>query len=172
MLKESSGLGTSDIPKSRYFLFKTENFRENTRTLYICKCKNISNNHDSLCNSCNSMFNDTFIILNFKNKIASLCLNNFVSSENIFRLKCCIYTDGISKFKYSKKTIWPIYLVSFDIKYPDRYILNNFVLLGIFYGNQKPNIQLLLFETLRDVFNAGHLVFNLYECTFSLISCI
>ena len=84
----------------------------------------------------------------------------FVSSNNIFTIRTCLYTDGISKFKSSRKSIWPIYLVSTDISLKDRFRLENIILLGIYYGESKPQIQEFLKIVFEDIYHDKNLSFS------------
>ena len=100
--------------------------------------------------------------------VANLCLRTLVTSTNILRFKCCIYTDGISKFRHSKRSVWPLYLVSTDIMYSERYKLKNIILLGIYYGEIKPDIQLFLEEIFQQFLQNGSLIFDFYGLKFSI----
>ncbi|CAF1090034.1 unnamed protein product [Brachionus calyciflorus] len=48
-------------------------------------------------------------------------------------------TDGISPFKSSKTSIWPVYLVINEINLNDRFKFSNMILAGLWHGSQKPD---------------------------------
>ena len=125
--------------------------------MFFCTCDTIFAKSQSICPKCNIKAHNSLIIPNFETKIIHLCLKTYVVSTNIFRLKVCIYSDGISKFKSSKKSIWPIYLVSVDLDFKNRFKLHNIILLGIYYGDKKPNLQLCLSKIFDQYYHSGDL---------------
>jgi hypothetical protein len=53
-------------------------------------------------------------------------------------------TDGISPFQSSTVTIWPIYLVINELPIHIRFKMENVILLGLWFGKQKPNMNSFL----------------------------
>ena len=54
------------------------------------------------------------------------------------------FTDGVDLFKKSKLSLWPLYLVSTDLNYSERYKLDNIIIVGIYYGKDTPPMQKIL----------------------------
>lgn len=54
------------------------------------------------------------------------------------------YTDGVKIFKKSKYEIWPIYLVINELPYSERMKISNLLLVSLWFGEKKPNIQYVL----------------------------
>ena len=166
LLKHSTNVLKDKIPKSRYFLFKIPELKRNTKSIFLCKCLKIFGNPNEYCNTCTQKYLDCFTILNFEASVANLCLKYFVTNNNVFRLKVCLYTDGISKFNKSNKSIWPIYLVSADLDLRLRYKIENIILLGIFYGINKPNIQFFLSKIFENLYKSSELYFSINGIVF------
>ena len=53
-------------------------------------------------------------------------------------------TDGISVFKSSNYSIWPIYLAINELPLDKRWNSNNTILAGLWLGHQKPDMLLFL----------------------------
>lgn len=54
------------------------------------------------------------------------------------------YTDGISIFKSSKFSIWPLFFVINELSYKERTKKDNIILPGLWFGKRKPNPNLFL----------------------------
>jgi len=54
------------------------------------------------------------------------------------------YSDGISIFRSSHFSIWPMYLVVNELPYRERVKKKNIILAGLFFGNSKPNPNFFL----------------------------
>ena len=80
---------------------------------------------------------------NFLEQSAEICKSFFNLSSGQFDCNFTLYTDGISIFEKSNLSIWPIYMVFNDIPYSFRYKLENIAIVGIYFGNVKPNMQIL-----------------------------
>ncbi|KAJ1520365.1 hypothetical protein ONE63_003500 [Megalurothrips usitatus] len=68
--------------------------------------------------------------------------NGFLANRNNFSF--FMYFDGISLFKSSTFSIWPVYLTINELKYKLRTQKENTVLAGIWFGKTKPNPNLFL----------------------------
>eukprot|EP00732_Lithocolla_globosa_P001596 Lithocolla_globosa_v1_NODE_817_length_3237_cov_73.340981.p1 type:complete len:998 gc:universal NODE_817_length_3237_cov_73.340981:3077-84(-) len=69
-------------------------------------------------------------------------------------------TDGVQLFKSSKWGIWPVHVVCYDQPPEIRYLPENMILVGIWFGTEKPCMNILL-EPLVDsfeCFNRGEVV--------------
>lgn len=68
--------------------------------------------------------------------------NGFLANRN--NLSFFMYFDGISLFKSSTFSIWPVYFTINELKYKLRTKKENTVLAGIWFGKSKPNPNLFL----------------------------
>lgn len=64
-------------------------------------------------------------------------------SSNI-RISLMWYTDGIQIFKSSKRSIWVLSLIILELPYEERYKLKNMLLVGLWFGEKKPQPNLFL----------------------------
>lgn len=60
------------------------------------------------------------------------------------RVTLTLNTDGVDVFKTSKNSLWPIQAVINEIDIKDRFKTKNIMLLGVYYYNKHPDMQLLL----------------------------
>lgn len=65
--------------------------------------------------------------------------NGFLN--NPYNISFSWYTDGIPVFKSSQISIWPIYLTINELPFKDRKKRQNLLLLGFWYGNEKPDMN-------------------------------
>lgn len=68
------------------------------------------------------------------------------------------YTDGIPIFKSSKISMWPVYLTINELPFKHRKKRQNTLLLGIWYGDQKPSMNTFIYQfrpQLEQIFNDG-----------------
>ncbi|KAL7292272.1 hypothetical protein TKK_0013884 [Trichogramma kaykai] len=63
----------------------------------------------------------------------------------------CLNTDGAPKYKCSKKSIWPLYLMINEL--PKQARLNNVVCSGLWFNKKKPNMSVFL-QKFVDMFNS------------------
>lgn len=67
------------------------------------------------------------------------------------------YTDGISIFKSTKFSVWPLFLVINELNYKERTKKENIILAGLWFGKSKPRPNLFMkpfkqfFETFKTV---------------------
>ena len=166
LLKYSTDLDKANIPSSRYILFDINGLKKNISSSFYCNCFKLFESSSIHCNICNHLASNCFLKFNLKECISKFCLKFLVTSDNSYRFRRCIYTDGISKCRHSKRSVWPVYLVSTDLPYSMRYKLENIVILGIYYGEIKPDIQLFLKEIFQEFFHSGNLFFYFLDLKF------
>ncbi|KAK3916377.1 Halomucin [Frankliniella fusca] len=68
--------------------------------------------------------------------------NGFLANPD--NISFFMYFDGVSLFKSSKFSIWPLYLSINELKFQDRVKKENVVLAGLWFGKSKPNPNLIL----------------------------
>ena len=95
-----------------------------------------------MCETCSSKPKNFFVQPNFVKKI--IYLEQKFSHINFKSMSYTIFADGISPFRKSKSTLWPIFLVSNELNYHQRYDIDNIIILGIYFGYLKPELQILL----------------------------
>lgn len=67
-------------------------------------------------------------------------------------------TDGVEVFKSSKNSLWPIQAVINELDLNDRFKTKNIMLLGVYYYNKHPDMQLFLKNMmieLKDLHSSG-----------------
>ncbi|CAF0919879.1 unnamed protein product [Brachionus calyciflorus] len=112
-------------------------------------CNDINNN----CPSCSKTFSK-FFHLNIKSQLESIlnCQKNRIdfslnSENNIYKkisyfhskfITLTINSDGISIFKSSRTTIWPVYLTINQIDKKERFKLKNVIIAGLWVSKEKP----------------------------------
>ncbi|XP_034245517.1 uncharacterized protein LOC117647730 [Thrips palmi] len=71
------------------------------------------------------------------------CTNSgFLANPN--NISFFTFFDGVSLFKKSSFSIWPLYLTINELKYSQRTRKENIILAGIWFGKSKPNPNLFL----------------------------
>lgn len=60
-------------------------------------------------------------------------------------------TDGVEVFKSSKKSLWPIQATINELNVIERFRTKNILLLGLYYHNNHPNMQLFLKKLVLDL---------------------
>jgi len=68
--------------------------------------------------------------------------NGFLANRN--NISFFMYFDGLSLFKSSSFSIWPVYLTINELSYKLRTRKENAILAGIWFGKKKPNPNLFL----------------------------
>ena len=66
------------------------------------------------------------------------------------------YTDGVQIFRSSKYNIWGFFLVILELPYKLRYEVENVLLIGLWFGEKKPNPNLFLTplkESLKSIYH-------------------
>lgn len=135
-----SGLNscTCDVnEKSNYFIeipleFQLKSFFN--RSGFYNKLRNII----SLRNNDENIFKDIYSGSIYKT-LSRMC--EFTSN---FYITFMWYTDGVQIFKSSKFSIWAFVLVILELSYEQRYKLENIILLGLWFGEKKPQPNLFL----------------------------
>lgn len=61
-----------------------------------------------------------------------------LSSENPTNVSFTWNTDGIPVFKSSKFSLWPLYLVINELPFKQRFLKENMILCGLWFGESKP----------------------------------
>ncbi|XP_026291272.2 uncharacterized protein LOC113215822 [Frankliniella occidentalis] len=78
-------------------------------------------------------------------------------NEADVKLSFMWYTDGVSIFKSSKYSVWPVFFVINELSYKDRTNKENIILAALWFGKSKPKPNLFLqpfqhiFQTFRTV---------------------
>ena len=62
-----------------------------------------------------------------------------------------INTDGVSLFKSSKSSVWPVYLEIANLPVHLRFRHDNTVICGLYVGERKPSMELLLKPVMRSI---------------------
>ena len=86
-------------------------------------------------------------------------LNNFVSD---FCISFMWYTDGVQIFRSSKFSIWAFILVILELPFEERYKLENIILVGLWFGEKKPQPNIFLepfLESFRNLYKNGIEIF-------------
>eukprot|EP00734_Pompholyxophrys_sp_LG126_P000381 Pompholyxophrys_sp_v1_NODE_149_length_1514_cov_98.132968.p1 type:complete len:367 gc:universal NODE_149_length_1514_cov_98.132968:336-1436(+) len=60
-------------------------------------------------------------------------------------------TDGVQLFKKSSYAFWPLFSVFYDLPPTERYKFKNIALAGMWFGNDKPNMNLFLKACIEDI---------------------
>ena len=129
-------ISNSDVPKQIYEQSKFIEFS-------FCNCFKEKSSDSPSCSICKESFSNYFSVNNFLEQSAEICKTFFNLTSGSFNCKFTLYTDGISIFDKSNLTIWPIYMAFNNIPYTFRYSLGNIAIVGIYYGNVKPDMQIL-----------------------------
>ena len=69
-----------------------------------------------------------------------------------------MFTDGVSLFKSSKVSLWPVYLVVNELSPYSRFLKKNMVLWGLWQGQGKPKMNTFFFpfvQDMRTLYNGG-----------------
>lgn len=71
------------------------------------------------------------------------------------------YTDGVPLFKSSKVSIWPLFLAINELPYSERFVQENLIFTGLWFGKSKPSMACFLkpfHDTLNTFFRSGFTV--------------
>lgn len=69
-----------------------------------------------------------------------------------------MFTDGVSLFKSSKVSLWPVYLVVNELSPYSRFLKKNMILWGLWQGQGKPKMNTFFFpfvKEMRTLYNEG-----------------
>ena len=141
-------------------------YSKNIVTYRICDCFLILNTLQSLCPKCNEKPQNYFVESDIKSKIAYL-EKKFVEKD-FTSMSWVIFSDGISPFRKSNKSLWPIFLVSMNLDFKERFEIDNILILGIFYGSKKPEIQILLKHVFSKFLTSGEIIIHSDNKAFNL----
>jgi hypothetical protein len=84
----------------------------------------------------------------YQNMISNDSSDGFLKGK---ALSFLVNTDGLSLCNNSKLTIWPVYLVINEIPIESRFLIDNVILAGLSAGEHKPNFNLLLQSTVKQL---------------------
>ena len=153
-------MGVDDVPRNASFL----SLDSSSKTFHFCRC-NFFKETSFQCQSCQQKSENFYHIPNFEANCMRIVSRNFYSGAS---LDVTIYTDGISTFKTSKYSIWPVYMVFNNMPMDQRFNLSNVLICGIWYGKSKPDMQILLklflhprLEKFNDIFTINSFTFRL-----------
>ena len=62
-----------------------------------------------------------------------------------------LFTDGVSLFKSSGVSLWPLYLLMNEIPRKQRFLRKNMILWGVWQGAGKPNMTVFLTPLVQDL---------------------
>lgn len=62
-----------------------------------------------------------------------------------------INTDGVKVYRTSKKDTWPVWAINASLPPNERYKLSNLMLLGIYFGEDKPSLSQYLEPILSNI---------------------
>uniref|UniRef100_A0A1X7UUJ2 Transposase domain-containing protein n=1 Tax=Amphimedon queenslandica TaxID=400682 RepID=A0A1X7UUJ2_AMPQE len=179
----------SKLPKSVYMLRKMfKSHHCTTVKKYFCsQCKKECNRSDSCsnddCNSC--LENDTFIKLDLQKQFKAILSRHWndinyikrdIADANISAATflnydkeyfCCpenvgviLNTDGISIFRSSKVSVWPIYLEVANFPPPIRFRIDNTIICGLWVGQSKPEMDIVMGPILKEIDELNMLGFS------------
>ena len=122
---------------------------KNIKSFYFCNCFLSFNSKSSHCDVCNSFPKKFFIAPDFTQKI--LYLKSKISGIDFKNAHHTIFSDGVSPLLKSKMVLWSIFKTRFNI--------DNIVLLGIYYGQTKPDLQILFELIIKPYLHDANLFF-------------
>jgi hypothetical protein len=62
-----------------------------------------------------------------------------------------INTDGISSYRHSKLSIWPVYLVINELPIEERFCIENVIVAGLSVGEAKPNVDIFFLPIVKEL---------------------
>ena len=71
------------------------------------------------------------------------------NNENIFTMT--LNSDGVCIFKKRTNDTWPIFLVFNELTVPDKYAIQNIILVGLWSGRSKINNHVVLNDTMKHI---------------------
>ena len=108
-------------------------------TFFLCWCPKHFKTKEFICQDCNQLPKNIFSVPDLSPQFDRIKQKTKEGSLNF-----AFFTDGVDIFKKSKFCLWPLYLVSTDLSYAERYKLKNIVIVGIYYGKTTPPMQKIL----------------------------
>ena len=153
------GSGFENLPSSIDPLVRLKD-NDTNNSKYFCACHNVFFDQSSFCNTCNSYPKNCLFI----NDAAKSFFEIYDRNENLksqnYPIDLAFHTDGISIFSKSSFSIWPFYFVFCDLPYNERYLLKNIIILGIWYGATKPQMNSVLKYLFDPYFRNNTVVFT------------
>ena len=137
MIKSNINL---EIPENHNKLVKNIS-NLSSKSFFLCNCQEVFENENDLCEKCNHNPINYFTLPDFTDQLERLS-KNVIFDANTFDF--AFFTDGVDIYRKSKYCLWPLYMVSTQLPYSQRYKLENIIILGIYYGQMQPDMQLLL----------------------------
>ncbi|MEN2498945.1 MAG: hypothetical protein MHMPM18_003195 [Marteilia pararefringens] len=147
------------IPNFRDLYQKASGQEQN---FFFCRDMHPQLTYSSKCVICGTNCAHFYTIRNLK----SVFLPFFRSNPYLFlnnRIFTTLYSDGINPFSSSKYSFWPLYLVFNSLKYSERYRIENIALLGVYYGEEKPNFQLFFKHVFQKFLVNGKILINIHD---------
>ena len=97
-------LNISDVPQNIREIYSNT---PSAKSYYFCQCFSYKTTA-FFCEACNKKAENFYYCPDFLTKIYNIASTSFNAGTS---LRCTLYTDGVSPFKSSKYSIWPVYLV-------------------------------------------------------------
>lgn len=72
-----------------------------------------------------------------------------IAEENLLSLSAS--TDGVALFNSSRQSLWAIQLYAHFIKPNDRYIPQNMIVVALYVGKEKPNMQDFFYPLMKEM---------------------
>ncbi|CAF1027826.1 unnamed protein product [Brachionus calyciflorus] len=160
----------SDVPANFDSLvrsFQAEFFINYDTYHYCVSCDDfVDILHNSRCTKCNKLIS-RFYHLNIRSQIDSILksqndildfeentdneIYRKISSNHNNFITLTINTDGMSVFKSSKTTIWPVYLTINQLDKQHRFKLKNVLLAGLWVSREKPVFEVFLKSIIEEL---------------------
>ena len=77
-------------------------------------------------------------------------VNSLSPDDRKAYVTCVGNTDGATPYKFSKKSVWPVYIMLNEIPPQER--INNVIVVGLWFGKSKPDLNMLL-DPIVDMMN-------------------
>lgn len=78
-------------------------------------------------------------------------LKSFGIRSNVHRLTLTLNTDGVQVLKSKSKSLWPVQATINELDPSERFLTKNIVLLGLWFHQSHPNMQILLKQLVLDL---------------------
>lgn len=82
-----------------------------------------------------------------------------------------INTDGVKVYRTSKKDTWPVWAINLNLPPSQRYKLQNLMLLGIYFGQEKPALSQYLTPIFENLNRAKKPFYVQFEGRQGYVSC-
>ena len=139
----------------------------NAKSFFFCRCMVPYSDRNQRCNTCGPLKN-FFYIPDLPSQFKPILDRHVSDANSLIEVDLTIYTDGVNPFRNSDYCFWPIFFTINQIPYKHRFLLENIIIVGIFFGKFKPTIDTLIDLSLRkhlagfnDGFNLNGKVYKL-----------